>query len=113
MAELGTCLLQTSKGNTCLYFVYQDDFESVEDLRELVQNLKSVKKSGCEVLACSTESTLVHLDWVKTTKEDGGFGGNLEIPLLSDCFGELSKQLGIYDEEEGVCLRSVLVVDDK
>ena len=85
----------------------------MEDLGELVQCLKFFQKAGGEVQACSTESSLVHLDWVKTAKQGGGLGGNLEIPLVSDRFGELSKKLEIYDEEEGVCLRSVLLVDDK
>eukprot|EP00092_Neocalanus_flemingeri_P016689 GFUD01018052.1.p1 GENE.GFUD01018052.1~~GFUD01018052.1.p1 ORF type:complete len:449 (+),score=149.56 GFUD01018052.1:43-1389(+) len=101
------------KGKYLFVLFYREDFESVEDLEELSQSLKSFKKAGCEVLACSTDSSLVHLDWVKTEKHEGGFGGNLDIPLVSDRFGELSKTLGIYDEEEGVCLRSVLVVDDK
>merc|ERR1711892_97130 len=101
------------KGKYLLVFFYREDFASVEDLEELAHRLKSFKKAGCDVLACSTDSSLVHLDWVKTAKNEGGFGGNLEIPLVSDRFGELSKKLEIYEEEEGVCLRSVLVVDDK
>ena len=101
------------KGKYLLVFFYQEDFSSVEDLEKLVNGLKLFKKAGCEVLACSTDSSLVHLEWVKTTKNEGGFGGNMEIPLVSDRFGELSKKLEIYEEDEGVCLRSVLVVDDK
>jgi len=82
-------------------------------VKELAKKQKCFKQSDCEVLACSTESSLVHLDWVKTAKEDGGFGGSLEIPLMSDRLGELSRKLDIYDEEEGVCLRSFLIVDEK
>jgi alkyl hydroperoxide reductase subunit AhpC len=101
------------KGKFLFVLFYQEDFNSVDDLKGLVMNHKRFKQSDCEVLACSTESSLVHLDWVKTPKEDGGFGGSLDIPLVSDRFGELSGKLEIYDEEEGVCLRSVLIVDDK
>ena len=101
------------KGKYLLVLFYQEECGSVGDLKKLMQSLKLFKKAGCEVLACSTESSLVHLDWVKTAKQEGGFGGNLEIPLVSDRFGELSKKLEIYDEQEGVCLRSVLLVDDK
>ena len=100
-------------GKYLLVFFYREDFESVDDLEELERSLKTFKKAGCEVLACSADSSLVHSDWVNTAKQDGGFGGSLEIPLVSDRFGELSKKLDIYDEEEGVCLRTVLLVDDK
>ena len=101
------------KGKYLLVFFYQEDFSSVEDLEKLANSLKLFKKAGCEVLACSTDSSLVHLEWVKTAKHEGGFGGKIEIPLMSDRLGELSRKLEIYEEEEGVCLRSVLVVDNK
>ena len=94
-------------------FFYKEDFTSLEDIEELSESLKSFKKLGCDVLASSTDSSLVHLDWVQTEKSEGGFGGNLEIPLISDQFGDLCKTLEIYDEEEGVCLRSLLIIDDK
>ena len=101
------------KGKYLLVFFYSEDFESVDDIVELSDSLKILRKVGCEVLACSTDSSLVHSQWVKTAKNEGGFGGHLEIPLMSDRFGELSKKLEIYQEEEGVCMRSVLIVDDK
>jgi len=101
------------KGKFLFVLFYQEDFKCVEDVKALSKNQKVFKQSDCEVLACSTESSLVHLSWVKTAKEDGGFGGSLDIPLMSDRLGDLTRKLEIYDEEEGICLRSVLIVDDK
>ena len=54
------------KGKFLLVLFYQEDFNSVDDLKGLLMNHKKFKQSDCEVLACSTESNLVHLDWVKT-----------------------------------------------
>ena len=92
------------KGKFLFVLFYQEDFKSVEDVKALSKNQKVFKQSDCEVLACSTESSLVHLNWVRTAKEDGGFGGRLDIPLMSDKLGDLSRKLDIYDDEEGILL---------
>merc|ERR1719295_97002 len=33
--------------------------------------------------------------------------------MMEDTRGELANQLNIWDEEEGLCIRSILIVDDK
>merc|ERR1711872_848113 len=82
------------RGKFLFVFFYKEDFKYGEDVKELAKKQKCFKQSDCEALACSTESSL-------------------EIPLMSDRLGELSRKLDIYDEEEGVCLRSFLIVDEK
>ena len=101
------------KGKPLFVFFYQDEEESHEDFQQLIGDLKLLKKAGSEVLACSTESSLVQKEWMNSSHEDGGLGGNKDIPLMSDRQGDLSKMFGIYDEDRGVCLRSILLVDDK
>jgi len=100
-------------GSYLLVFFYPADWENQEDLLELNKRQKVLKKSGCEVVACSTDSCLVHKEYCKTSLDEGGLGGVTDLPMMEDRKGELSSLLSLYDEEEGMCLRSILILDDK
>ena len=96
-------------------FFYPADFESDEDLIVLQKYAKRLRKQspGCELLACSTDSTMLHSKWVEAAREDGLLTGAFNIPLISDKQGQLSKMFDVFDEEEGTCLRSFLIIDEK
>jgi len=64
------------------------------------------------VVACSTDGAKGHRCWINTEKEDGGFGGDLNIPLWSDPSGALAAQFDLFDEEEFQCLNGIVVIDD-
>lgn len=100
-------------GSFLLVFFYSTDWESQEDILELDWRQKQFKKAGCEMLACSTDSCLVHKVYSHTPREEGGLGGQIDLPLMEDRKGELSSQLNLYDEESGVCMRGILILDDK
>ena len=50
---------------------------------------------------------------LSTSREDGGFGGRLNLALWSDPSGSLASQYDLYDEEEGQCLDGVVIIDDE
>ena len=77
--------------------------------------MKHLRKQSpsCELLACSTDSTMLHSKWAKEARSEGLFNGVFDIPLISDRQGELSKMFDVYDEEEGTCIRSFLIIDEK
>ena len=52
------------------------------------------------MVACSTDSHFSHLAWVNTPRKQGGLG-SMNIPLLADKTGEISKAYGVYKEDEG------------
>ena len=60
-----------------------------------------------QVLGFSTDSEFVHLAW-KNNHEDLT---DLPFPMVADLKRELSSQLGILDEREGVALRATYIVD--
>jgi len=99
-------------GSFLLVFFYPSDWEHQEDLLELSQRARQWRKAGCEVVACSTDSCMVHKAWSLAPREEGGLGGT-EVPLMEDRKGELASALQVYNEEEGVCHRAVLLIDDK
>ena len=55
----------------------------------------------------STDSEFVHLAW----RRDHADLKSLPFAMLSDIKRDLSRQLGILDKSEGVCLRATFIVD--
>jgi len=100
------------KGSYLIVFFFPSDFENDEDLVSLHENLKLIKKHACDVIACSTDSTMMHSKWVQQLNNEGK-NDSFTIPLMSDKIGSLSKSFAVFDEEEGICQRSILLVDEK
>ena len=61
----------------------------------------------CQVLGLSTDSEFVHLAWRNDHKDLN----ELPFPMLSDIRRDLSEELGILNEDEGVCNRATFLVD--
>jgi len=100
------------EGHFLLAFFFPSDWEHQQDLLQLNKHMKQLRKAGCEVVVISPDSCLVHKTWAHAPTEDGGLGG-IHFPMMEDTRGELASQLNIWDEEEGVCVRSILILDDK
>jgi len=64
--------------------------------------------NNCSLFGCSTDTVATHLQWIKVE-----LGGKLNFPLLSDPAGVLADKFSLYDSEERLCLRGVVVVDSK
>ena len=101
------------KGSLLLVFFYPADFECDQDIVVLHKNVKHLRKQSCEIIACSTDSTMLHSKWVQASRTDGLFSGTFDLPLVSDRQGQLSKMFDVFDEEEGTCIRSFLIIDEK
>ncbi len=67
-------------------------------------------KLNCEIFGISVDSVYVHKAWVDTKREDGGLGGSLNYPLLSDLNKVTARDYGILIEEEGVALRGLFLI---
>ena len=63
-----------------------------------------------QVVACSVDSHFTHLAWMNTPRKEGGLG-RLDIPLLSDLTHAISKDYGVYLEENGHTLRGLFIID--
>ena len=51
------------------------------------------------VLGISGDSPYTHLSWLKAARSEGGLGGLINIPLLSDITRETMKAYGVYNED--------------
>ena len=67
-------------------------------------------KLNCQVFGISVDSVYVHKAWVDTKREDGGLGGSLNYPLLSDLNKVTARDYGILMEDEGVALRGLFMI---
>lgn len=100
------------RGKFVVLVFYPGDWESRDIIQAFDTMLDRFKKEKCEVFACSTDSSKAHFSWIRTPSEDGGFGGGLRIPLISDVAGQMSQQYDVFDPEEGVCRNAVVIIDD-
>jgi alkyl hydroperoxide reductase subunit AhpC len=68
-------------------------------------------KLNCQILGISVDSQFVHKAWVDTKREDGGLGGSLNYPLLSDLNKVTSREYDILLDNEGVALRGLFIIN--
>merc|ERR1712168_205317 len=89
---------------------YPCDWESdshslLTSFSHLVDQLKT---SQCSLYGCSTDSASVHQNWIKTE-----FGDQLNFPLISDPAGRLADKFCLYDSEERLSMRGVVLTDNQ
>ena len=98
------------RGKWVVLFFYPLDFTFVcpTEIRGFNENLKDFVKLNAIVLGASVDSKWSHQAWVER-----GDLGDLKFPLLSDFKKETARKYGILDENEGVALRGLFIIDDK
>jgi peroxiredoxin (alkyl hydroperoxide reductase subunit C) len=68
-------------------------------------------KFNCQIFGISVDSEYVHKAWVDTKREDGGLGGGLNFPLLSDLNKATVQDYGILTGNGGVALRGLFLIN--
>lgn len=96
-------------GKWLVVFFYPKDFTFVcpTELSGFAELNNKFKDRDAQILSVSTDNEFVHLAWKQSHKDLK----NLPYPMLSDIKRDLSSQLGILDEAEGVAQRATFVVD--
>lgn len=99
----------TYEGKWQLVFFYPKDFTFVcpTEIKAFSDLSDEFADRDCQVLAASTDTEFVHLAW-RQHHEDLK---DLKIPMLADVKRELSADLGILHQEEGVATRATFLVD--
>merc|ERR1712038_1414139 len=96
----------------CLVF-YPMDFVYAESITPFSSRVEEFNKVNCAVLAMSTDSVYSHKAFVKASRADGGLEGKCKIPLLADRSGKISKKYGVFDAEEGIARKALVIIDDR
>ncbi len=99
----------TYKGKWLVVFFYPKDFTFVcpTEIKSFGDLNKEFKDRDAQILGGSVDSEFVHLAW----RQNHADLKDLPFPLLSDLKRELSTNLGILDEAEGVSQRATFIVD--
>lgn len=110
--EFETLGLSDYKGGWLILFFYPRDFTFVcpTEIRALSENHGRFKSLGAEVLGVSTDSKNSHQAWIRVPSDQGGLG-SLNFPLASDQLHSVSREYGVYVEDEGVAMRGLFIID--
>lgn len=105
--------LSDYKGKYVVLFFYPLDFTFVcpTELIAFSEKIKEFKALNAEVIGVSTDSHFSHLAWINTPRKQGGLGGDLGYPLLSDFNKEISAKYNVLLEDMGVALRGLFIID--
>lgn len=98
----------TYQGKWLCVFFYPKDFTFVcpTEIKGFADVNAQFKDRDCQILAASTDSEHVHLAWRRDHKDLR----LLPFPMLADINKDLTRELGILDEE-GVAKRAAFLVD--
>merc|ERR1712088_929677 len=112
--NIGHIALKDYQGEKYVVLVfYPMDFVYAESTTPFCKRVDDFKKLNCAVMAMSTDSVYSHKAFVKSSKADGGLEGKCKIPLLADRSGKICKKYGVFDAEEGVARKALVIIDDR
>lgn len=99
--------LEDYKGKWLVLFFYPADFTFVcpTEITGYSSRQKEFEAEGAELLTASVDSKHSHKAWINSDL------GGIAFPMASDKTHEVSKAYGIYEEEEGVALRGLFIID--
>lgn len=96
-------------GKWLVVFFYPADFTFVcpTELEELADNYEQFKKLNTEILSVSTDTVFVHKAW----HDQSPAIKKIMYPMAADPTGDLSKQFGVYIQQEGLALRGTFIIN--
>lgn len=105
------CLADYAQSYKVIFF-YPLDFTFVcpTELHALQENIDEFKQRNVQPIAVSVDSVHTHLAWLNTPKTCGGIEG-VTIPLLSDIHKNIARAYDVLNEEAGISLRGVFLLD--
>lgn len=107
--EIGTDLLVEGEDVWTVFFWWPKDFTAIcpTEVVGFNESFPDFQERNVRILGASTDSHYLHLAWRRSTPELQA----VRYPLLADPEFQLSKSLGILDEEEGIAYRATYIID--
>jgi peroxiredoxin (alkyl hydroperoxide reductase subunit C) len=104
--------LSKYRGKYVVLFFYPLDFTFVcpTEITAFSDRYEAFKSLNTEVLGVSVDSQFSHLAWVQTDRKQGGLG-DINYPLVADLKKEIARAYNVLDEEEGVALRGLFIIN--
>jgi len=107
--EIRNIKLSDYNGKWLAVVFYPSDFTFIcpTELGELADNYDHFKMAGAEVLTVSTDTVYTHKAW----RDSSPTIAKIRFPMVADPSGKMSREFGVYIEDEGVALRGSFVID--
>jgi peroxiredoxin (alkyl hydroperoxide reductase subunit C) len=104
--------LSDYRGKYVLLFFYPGDFTYVcpTELVSLASLKDKFKDIGVQVFVISTDSKFSHKEW-NASELSKAVNGDYPYPMLADTLGWIGQSYGIFNDETGVDLRGVVLID--
>lgn len=97
------------QGKWSVFFFYPADFTFVcpTELGDMADNYDEFQKIGVEIYSVSTDTQFTHKAWHEASETIK----KINFPMLADPTGKLSRDFGVYIEEEGLAYRGTFLVN--
>jgi len=104
-----TIKLSEQQGKWVVVFFYPADFTFVcpTELEEMAEHYEELKKLNVEILSMSTDTVFVHKAW----HDHSPAIKKIQFPMLADPTGKVTRQFGVYIEEEGLARRGTFIIN--
>lgn len=104
--------LSQYRGKYVVLFFYPLDFTFVcpTEITAFSDRYEEFSSKDTEVLGVSVDSQYSHLAWLQTDREAGGLG-DIAYPLVSDLNKTIARDYNVLDEEAGVAVRGLFIID--
>ncbi|MFN7898312.1 MAG: peroxiredoxin [Synechococcaceae cyanobacterium] len=99
-------------GKYVVLFFYPLDFTFVcpTEITAFSDRYADFSSRNTEVLGVSVDSQFSHLAWIQTDRKQGGIG-DIAYPLIADLKKDIASAYNVLDEEAGVALRGLFIID--
>lgn len=87
-------------------FVCPTEITKLSDMHDKFASL------GATILFSSCDSVYSHLAWSTTERSKGGVG-EVTWPMISDISHKLCSQFNLFNENDGIVMRSTVILDEK
>jgi peroxiredoxin (alkyl hydroperoxide reductase subunit C) len=110
--EFKTISLSDYRGKYVVLFFYPLDFTFVcpTEIIAFSDRYADFTSRNTEVLGISVDSQFSHLAWIQTERKNGGIG-DINYPLVADLKKEIASAYNVLDDEAGVALRGLFIID--
>jgi peroxiredoxin (alkyl hydroperoxide reductase subunit C) len=107
--EITEISLSDYKGKWVVVVFYPADFTFVcpTELEDVANLYAAFQEQGAEVISVSTDTAFVHKAWHDASEAIA----KVQYPMGADPSGAVSRQFGVYIEEEGLALRGTFIID--
>ena len=101
------------KNKYVVLFFYPLDFTFVcpTEVIAFSDRYAEFSKLNTEVIGISVDSKYAHLAWIQTSLADGGLGGDIKCPLVSDLTKAIATAFNVLDPLLGIALRGLFIID--